>query len=215
MHDPKMQKVIRAVSETSGMVLLDKKHQVVKAYYHADCGGKTSSSQAVFGTKGLVGGAIDSSCPANPKARWNFRISRDELSKRLKRFFHASEEFLGVNSLKVRVLPQDERIEEVVVKIEDGESRTIKAQEFRNMLGYQELRSTRFQIHQTEDEFVFSGTGFGHGVGLCQWGTRAMANQGAQSHQILSHYYPGLELKAPKDFYSEKSNGDQNEYMFD
>ena len=213
--DPKMKKVIQAVSETGGMVLLNKRQRVLKAYYHADCGGKTSSSESVFGTKGLVGGAIDASCPSNPKARWSFHITKEELSQRLKRFFHASDEFLGVSSLTLKQFPQDERIDEVVIKIDDGESHRLKAQEFRELLGNMDLRSTRFHLQQTKSEYVFSGTGFGHGVGLCQWGSKSLAQQGAKYPQILSHYYPEAELKASENFYSKKADSDQNENMFD
>jgi len=214
-RNPKMEKVIRAVSETAGMILLGKDHQVLKAYYHADCGGKTSSSQSVFGTRGLEGGVVDSSCPLNPKAKWSYHISKENLSQRLKRFFHASDEFLGVSALTLKFLPQDERVSEVVVKIDDGETRAIKAQEFRDLLGFQDLRSTRFQMQQTSKEFVFSGTGFGHGVGLCQWGSRNLAQQGLKFQQILTHYYPGMALKAAENLYSKKADSADDHYVFD
>ena len=44
-------------------------------------------------------------------------------------------------------------------------------------------------------EVVASGAGSGHGVGLCQTGARAMARGGLSAERILSHYYPGTELK--------------------
>ncbi len=56
------------------------------------------------------------------------------------------------------------------------------------------LRSTAFSLDCAEGMFVFSVTGFGHGVGMSQYGAMVMAREGADYRQILAHYYPGAEL---------------------
>ncbi len=56
------------------------------------------------------------------------------------------------------------------------------------------LRSTAFSLEYAEGMFVFSVTGFGHGVGMSQYGAMVMAREGADYRQILAHYYPGAEL---------------------
>ena len=43
--------------------------------------------------------------------------------------------------------------------------------------------------------YVFTGRGYGHGAGLCQWGAKALADEGRGYREILSHYYPGAELQ--------------------
>ena len=57
------------------------------------------------------------------------------------------------------------------------------------------LRSTSFTLEYTENgSFLFTVTGYGHGVGMSQYGANAMAKSGAGYREILSHYYPGTEL---------------------
>ena len=56
------------------------------------------------------------------------------------------------------------------------------------------LRSTAFSLTYEEGLFLFTVTGFGHGVGMSQYGAMVMARDGADYREILSHYYPGTEL---------------------
>lgn len=56
------------------------------------------------------------------------------------------------------------------------------------------LRSTCFSIRYQDDSFFITTKGYGHGVGMSQWGAQAMAEQGADYTAILAHYYPGTEL---------------------
>lgn len=58
------------------------------------------------------------------------------------------------------------------------------------------LRSTAFSLEYTDGMFVFTVTGFGHGVGMSQFGANVMAEGGADYAEILEHYYPGTELVA-------------------
>ena len=46
----------------------------------------------------------------------------------------------------------------------------------------------------TANEITFTGSGFGHGVGLSQWGAYGMADQGASAEEIIQHYYTGVDL---------------------
>lgn len=57
------------------------------------------------------------------------------------------------------------------------------------------LRSTLFDVRTTADEFAFVGSGFGHGVGMSQWGARALAERGASYQRILARFYPGTRLE--------------------
>ena len=56
------------------------------------------------------------------------------------------------------------------------------------------LRSTAFTLEYAEGLFVFTVTGYGHGVGMSQYGAKVMAAQGADYTAILAHYYPGTTL---------------------
>ena len=65
----------------------------------------------------------------------------------------------------------------------------------RKALSSSHLKSSAFEIEKSPDGFVLKGRGWGHGVGLCQIGAAAMAAQGYDYRQILSHYYVGAEIK--------------------
>lgn len=65
----------------------------------------------------------------------------------------------------------------------------------RKALSSSHLKSSAFEIEKSPDGFVLRGRGWGHGVGLCQIGAAAMAAQGYNYRQILSHYYVGAEIK--------------------
>lgn len=56
------------------------------------------------------------------------------------------------------------------------------------------LRSANFQLNYANDAFTFSVKGYGHGVGMSQYGANAMASAGASYKDILMHYYPGTEI---------------------
>ena len=63
------------------------------------------------------------------------------------------------------------------------------------------IRSTFFDIEQiSTSELKFKGHGWGHAVGMCQWGAKEMAVQGKSCQEILNYYYPVTEIKNLKDF---------------
>ena len=68
---------------------------------------------------------------------------------------------------------------------------TLSGAEIRAVLG---LRSTYFSVDYAEDTFTFTVTGYGHGVGMSQYGAEVYARQGLSYREILAHYYPGTEL---------------------
>ena len=68
----------------------------------------------------------------------------------------------------------------------------IKGTEIRTVF---ELKSSTFTIEYKNDEFIFTVKGYGHGVGMSQYGANHMANQGFTYDQILKHYYTGVEIK--------------------
>lgn len=57
------------------------------------------------------------------------------------------------------------------------------------------LNKYGYSIEKKDNEFIFYGRGWGHGVGMCQWGAMAMAEQGWTAERILTHYYPGTVIK--------------------
>ncbi len=70
-------------------------------------------------------------------------------------------------------------------------TRYLTGEELRHKLG---LPSTNFQLSQQSDKYSFRGTGFGHGIGMTQYGAKNMAEDGASYRKILEHYYPIMKL---------------------
>lgn len=173
----------RAVIETDGVTLtLSKK--ILKAFYHADCGGRTVPAATVWAGENDAGVAIDSQCPSSAKARWRWEASIGEVSRRFGGWVSSLE--LGETAAG--------RWGSLWLTGENGKRRKISANEFRLAMGSTELKSASFELQLAEGKIVLKGKGFGHGVGMCQWGSRSMGLKGADSKAILSHYYPKARL---------------------
>ena len=71
----------------------------------------------------------------------------------------------------------------------------IPGRRLRELLGANRLRSLNFTVTSARDGFLFEGFGWGHGVGLCQWGAYGMARQGKKMDEILPFYFPGAEKR--------------------
>ena len=204
-----------AVAETSGEIMTFK-NRVIKAYFHSYSGGKTSSAKKIFGemdNKYCIGNKeiftreelLDE---INPKFAWIVRWKTDEIKqlnflKLLKnnsitqKKFYDFEESLnftlkeerdpkGFNSLKKLWIIQGERKE------------FLKVNEIRKLLGHSKIYSYWFYFGKSDlDSFRLSGHGWGHHVGMSQWGAYMMAkNYGYNYKDILNHYYKNISFQS-------------------
>lgn len=186
-NDPLIRKAVQAVKATEGLELYGSDQKVLKAFFHSDCGGETTSAKNVWNSNQSSGVTIDKSCPFNPKAHWKLTLSKEEMEKRL-----GVKDLAEVNLLR---LPAEKRVKTVRLAMNDHSTKEFSSNDFRQALGFQELRSSLFNVKRLGSAFVFEGQGFGHGVGLCQWGSRALGKNGLSFKQILKHYYPLATLK--------------------
>ena len=189
----KYEKVVLAVEATQGQYLESEKKLMLKAYYHTDCGGQTATASEAWASSDALVSVGDSSCPQNPKARWNLKLSRAEVFKRLQRW--APEGAQQITQLKPIGLPGRLRVAQVEMTWDQGRPVTVEAPKFREAMGFFDFKSTQFKIMNEQPQWIFEGRGFGHGVGLCQWGSRFLGEQGWGFEKILSHYYPKAQLK--------------------
>jgi stage II sporulation protein D len=186
-NDPLIQKALQAVRETQGQRLWSTAGRTLKAFYHSDCGGKTTTAKNVWNYGVNTGVVVDNSCPTSPKATWSLRLTKQELEKRLK--------LPGVQTISLLRPKSEARVLQVKLASAAGMEKILSANEFRQKLGFQDLKSALFEVREEGEHFLFQGRGFGHGVGLCQWGSRALGRQGKDYKQILQHYYPLAQLK--------------------
>ena len=184
-------RVRRAAAATRGMALV---HEglVIPAYYHSTCGGHTASAADVFGQRALafIRGVACGYCGASPHSQWQTDLTSAEICRALNAHGSPVEAVTALQALDRR---EDGRPD--TVRVFTGKGRKdLPAHTFRSALGSYRLKSTRFEIDEAAGGFRLTGQGFGHGVGMCQYGARGMALNGARCEQILAHYYPETAL---------------------
>jgi stage II sporulation protein D len=101
--------------------------------------------------------------------------------------------------LRVTVQNASGRAERVTSKWKNAEGKEYVLEMpgtlFRAWIGPSRLKSTVFQVLAAgKDQWVLRGRGFGHGVGLCQWGAKTLGEQGKKAREILKFYYPDAVL---------------------
>ena len=187
----------RAVAATRGEVLRDRSGNVIDAYFHAACGGVTANLETLWGVDAPIylRGVRDDFCSAMPHRRWEQTISASELAKALQ-----SDERTNVGSQlrNLIVSKRDATGRAETVTLEGERMRSVRGWDFKlivgRSLGWQMVKSSRFEVERRGDHFVFRGSGFGHGLGLCQEGAHVMAERKMAYRQILSFYFPGTRL---------------------
>ena len=182
-EDPR---AIKAVQETAGVVL----HyggKVFPAYFHSTCGGHTAPADKVFDRSSIppLAGVPCDWCRDSSYYTWSTRMDAAELTEEL-----SARGIQSINSLELEGRGTDGHARSVVVN-----GTRINANAFRLAIGPQKLRSTNFTIQKSGNTYLFSGHGWGHGVGLCQWGARGVAKSGTGWRGILKHYYPEATLQ--------------------
>ncbi len=181
----------------------------IKAFYHSTCGGETELPENVWGAKQLGVGkkAVCTYCLRSPAYRWKIEISKTEIEKLLASEFGIDlHQFTLLNvglvksSVSGSVRPRNASVE-IEWKPMGGASlaagvikRKLSAVKFRDLMGTTVIKSTRFEVVKKEKGFEFEGNGYGHGVGLCQWGAKALAEQGKKAAEILEFYYPETQV---------------------
>ena len=180
-----------AVRETTGQVLLWE-GDVFPAFYHTESGGYTEDPRSVFAARNMPGlrpVRCDFSA-GSPHFYWNLDVRLSELAETLRRH--------GIQSGTISAIDVTDRTPSlrasVVTVRGDLGSVAIRGNDFRRMLGYDTFKSTLFAVALDGDWARFSGRGYGHGVGMCQWGAKGMAEQGYSARQILEYFYPGTTL---------------------
>lgn len=178
---------MRAAEATQGRILTEG-GAPIQALYHSTCGGLGADSRAVFGGP-LVPyllGRRDAFCSASPhSAPWRVRLPARRLA-----------EALGLTAVE-RVELRDRAPGGWVASLAvDG--RPMSGYRFWQALGrhlgWGMLKSLNFDVARDGGDFVFTGKGLGHGVGLCQWGARGRALAGWDWQRILADFYPGARV---------------------
>jgi len=180
-----------AVRGTEGQVLT-LEGRLFPAFYHTDSGGHTEDPRLVFSARNMPAlRAVRSEFSGDsPHFAWNLDMPIGQLSELLRK----SGVSVGtVVRLEVLERTPSLRVLRIAVHGTRGTAR-LSGADFRRILGNDTLKSTLFAVAVDGQYARFAGRGYGHGVGMDQWGAKAMAEQGHRAYQILEYYYPDAAL---------------------
>lgn len=186
----------RAVDQTKGQILTYN-GAIFPAFFHATCGGSTFDAAYLWNIDlPPLKGVKCNWCRKSPHYYWERWISAEEAENRLVAAGYSVGDILGFEPTKRD--PFSGRILELRVKGSKG-SADILAKDFRRIVGTDTVRSTNFKVSLVGGYVAFEGLGWGHGVGLCQWGAYYMSRAGKKAAEILYFYYPGSKIADYKD----------------
>lgn len=186
-------KVKQAVERTRGEVVTHK-GKYIKAWFHACDGGKSATAKEGLAytktptpyVKVVEDGCMDITTPENKS--WTVKFSKAEVRE-------AVRKFVGKD-------PGDFQSVTIAEKGPSGRAMTVKLGEssisgpaLRLALGSDKVRSMMLTDLRLEGgQLIFKGQGFGHGVGMCQWGANDFAKKGKSPEEIVSHYFKDVEV---------------------
>lgn len=184
------ERTVRAVRETRGLVIAYD-GGIIPAFYHSSCGGHTENASELWGIDVPYLKGVDCDCQEISKyGLWEKRFSIARISRALNRKGYG---ITNMRSLKIESITPAGRVRDVAIT-HSGGVLSLPAETLRAAIGYSRIPSVFFEPAVRGKEVVLSGRGFGHGVGLCQWGAREMAQKGKDFRSILSRYYPGTKV---------------------
>lgn len=184
-------RIREAVNKTRGMVMIAN-GEFPYAWFHAHSGGRTElPSKALEYNEDppyltSVKSREPADAPADVKA-WTAEFDLSAVQQACKD--------VGVDTEEIKTFELGEVGESgrAVTFLVNGKK--VSAPAFRLQIGASTLKSTLIEAVQLQDDkLILQGRGFGHGVGMSQWGARNMANEGKTAEEIIHHYYTGVDL---------------------
>lgn len=177
-----MKKVRQAVESTKGEVI-NYNGELITAMFHSMSNGMTESSKNYSGTDLPY---LQSVASTDFQYADNYEVEKSFTMNEWNQLLNTN---LTLNQLKnVRIKRNNTgRVETVIVGKNEWSGR-----DMRTLL---DLRSTDFRIEVKGEKIVVTTEGYGHGVGMSQYGADAMAENGATAHEIIQHYYKNTNIE--------------------
>jgi stage II sporulation protein D len=185
-------KIENSVNSTKGQILTYE-GKVIEPLFHSTSGGKTENSEDVFSSSVPYLKSVESPYEGEaPKLHDSVKMTVDEFINKIKSAY--GDLNITRDNLKEKVqLGQVSKGGKIKTIYIDGTEVT-----GRDMRSLFNLNSTDFSFVQSGDEIEILTTGYGHGVGMSQWGADGMAENGYNYQQILKHYFTGTEIVSMK-----------------
>ncbi|MDY6824741.1 MAG: SpoIID/LytB domain-containing protein [Thermodesulfobacteriota bacterium] len=189
-YDAENPKTSVAVDSTRGQVMTYN-GQLIVAYFHSNSGGYTECPENVWGAAvPYLKSVPDKYSNGAPGSSWEYFLPFSEAGRRLNNF---GIDVSGIKKLRFNSRSKSGRIRDVTVFTENGRH-DIKGNNFRLAIGGTRLKSMCFNYDIKKDGIFFKGSGYGHGVGMSQWGARKMAMEGHDYKSILRKYYNDIHI---------------------
>lgn len=187
-EDPRTNK---AVNDTSAKVIYYN-NSLIEAFFHSNSGGRTASSEEVWGGKySYLVPVDDEYASEGSHFKWDAVISKSKIEAALDA---AGKNTGPVQSLSIIERSNSGRADKIIVRAANGEF-AIKGKDLRQWLGVDLIKSTKFDLSDQAGQIYFEGRGWGHGVGMSQEGAWAMAKRGVGHESIIKYYYRGTEIR--------------------
>lgn len=186
------QRTNQAVKETRGKVLTYKE-KIINSIFHATCGGHTEDAANVWreSEEPYLKGVPCTFCKDSPYYEWEERVKERDLRNILQK---KGLDLGRIKEIELTEKSPSGRAIKIAIRHRKA-TQPLTANNFRLFFGPDFMRSTLFTVSKEKNEFIFKGHGWGHGVGMCQWGAKGMAEQGKDHREILKHYYTGAEIE--------------------
>ncbi|MDH5559965.1 MAG: SpoIID/LytB domain-containing protein [Deltaproteobacteria bacterium] len=182
-----------AINATQGMVV-DYRGKLAQTFYHSNCGGMTEDpgnlwqySLPYLKIKEVPFGKND------PRYYWETSLSDAEIRKILRK------NGIYTNNIQNIVINEKTSSNRAYELLFTGKTNyTLLASNFRKAAGYRKFQSLMFEVVKIPGGYHFRGQGHGHGVGLCQWAAKEMAEEGYKFDEILRFFYSPINIRRYK-----------------
>lgn len=171
-------------------------------YYSSCCGGQSQPIRNMRRDESasaapLAGGVTCAGCKRAPHYRWGeLRLTKAEITRRVCDRYPSLKKLGRIEKIEPSDVSPDGRMIRLRLTGSGGTVSTLGAEDFRLAVGGRQLKSTHCRMYDDGAGVVFyDGYGYGHGVGLCQYGSDTAARQGDDYRAILARYFPGCDIR--------------------
>ena len=180
----------RAAEATAGRVLVHQ-GQPASVFYSALCGGRSEVASNVWPGAEDYSSTLHQDDACRDEPAWSSELRVDLIERALRAAGHRGDRLRDL-----RIVQRNSSGRVARVRIDGFTPNEMSGHDFRMAIGrtagWQQMKSTAFDVRRIGSGYRFSGTGFGHGVGLCVIGAGKRAGRGSTANEILEFYFPTL-----------------------
>jgi stage II sporulation protein D len=182
-------KIKQAVNETKGQIITYEGSPILPLYFSTSSG-NTENSEEVFSDSYPYLRSVESPYDKNaPKFASNIKINNNDFIKTINKSYPKAKLYEENLSDQIKILNRSEGGSVSKIKLGNKELEGVDIRKLFN------LNSSNFEIKFNDKYVDIVVKGYGHGVGMSQWGAEGMANEGHMYYEILTHYYTDTDIK--------------------